>query len=147
MQHKTSTDALLDDIIHHYKGLHSNSEEEGTPIPAGVLLMHLYGFIVYPWETYLKQIRQHRALRRQTLNDWCTYRITNQPPEFARKPLPIYTALNIMRNAVSHAKVHIHDDQSISFQEKRGTTLYFQRDELKVFLDRWLEVLGVISKK
>ena len=126
-KNETTKDAILVDILHHYEALiHQNAGDSRLPITPGVLLMHLYGFIVYPWETYLKQIRQHRDLRRQTLNDWCTYRITNQPPEFARKPLPIYTALNLMRNAVSHAKVHIHDDQSISFQEKRGTTLYFQ---------------------
>ncbi len=105
-------------------------------INTGVLLMHLYGLIVLPWELLKHQIRKDSKLKKSTLDEWCTFRLVEIAPTMQRKKLRLYFVLEMMRNALSHATISVDQDLSITFIDRRGTKIKFTLEELKEFLHR-----------
>lgn len=141
------TTQIIKDVIQHYQWLKNFSQEKAADpkLTAGVMLMHLYGLIVFPWEQLQKQIRTQKLIRKVPLSKWCTYRIVNQAPHLERKVLTVYSTLHILRNAISHATITIDPDLTFVFRERRGTTLKFTINELEDFLDHWLKIIDQLE--
>lgn len=139
MRYKTQSNLpfskVINEVSQSFDHLAATPENQDLISPA-ILLIHLYGLIVFPWEQLKQRIQKDGFLRKTALDGWCRYQVLQHAPNMQHKEMRLYFVVEMMRHAIAHASITMDDEYGIVFHDRRGTKLGFQKEDLSCFLKK-----------
>lgn len=103
-------------------------------INQGTLLSHLYGMIVYPWETLRDSLPEGMMLSNLPKEDWGEFEILSLPDGQNESQLSFNYFIRKMRNAISHGRVKVENEMNFYFSDQDGAEIKFGINELVKFI-------------
>jgi len=116
---------------------HIQWDQPDNPYPLinqGSLLAHLYGMIVYPWETLKASLPAGTLLNDLSQDEWGIYEIISLPNGQNINQLPFEFFIRKLRNAISHGRVKVDSAMNFFFSDQDGTIIKYGINELEKFI-------------
>jgi hypothetical protein len=112
--------------------------ERFSIINQNVIIIHLYGSIVMPWESLKKRLPKKIMMSKIDPKEWGYFKILNHNPSHPIHKMDLRFFLRKLRNAISHNSVYIEDDKSVVFRDRDGSKIKYEWEEL-------LKLIGKLS--
>lgn len=112
-------------------------DQPDNPYPLinqGSLLAHLYGMIVYPWETLKASLPAGTLLNDLPKDEWGIYEIISLPNGQNASQLSFEFFVKKLRNAISHGRVKVDSEMNFFFSDQDGTSIKYGIHELVKFI-------------
>lgn len=129
---KNNTDISLKDFVNEFK-----KENKGFEIiNQELILIHLYGSIVLPWENLKRNLPKKIMMSEIDHELWGYFKILNHNPKHPIHKMDLRFFLRKLRNSISHNNAFINDDRSVVFRDRDGSKIKYE----------WKELLKLISQ-
>lgn len=99
-------------------------------INSEIILNHLYGSIVLPWERLKRKLPKKIMMADIDHEEWGYYKILNHNPSHPIHKMDLRFFIRKLRNSISHNNVSIQKDKSVIFRDRDGSKIKYEWDEL-----------------
>ena len=123
---KENKNISLESIIHDFQEKHPDFKI----INKDIILIHLYGSIVLPWEKLKKKLPKKIMMSNINHEEWGYYKILNHNPSHPIHKMDLRFFLRKLRNSISHNNVTVKEDKSVIFRDRDGIKIQYEWEEL-----------------
>lgn len=95
-----------------------------------IILIHLYGSIVLPWEKLKKKLPKKIMMSEINHEEWGFYKILNHNPSHPIHKMDLRFFLRKLRNSISHNNVIVKENKSVIFRDRDGSKIQYEWTEL-----------------
>ena len=95
-----------------------------------VILIHLYGSIVLPWESLKKKLPKKIMMSEIDPEEWGYFKIMNHNTRHPIHKMDLRFFLRKLRNSISHNNAFVNDDKSVIFRDRDGSKIKYEWEDL-----------------
>jgi len=125
-------DIPLNELIKTFKKEHPTFKI----INSEIILNHLYGSIVLPWEKLKRKLPKKIMMSEINPEEWGYYKILNHNPSHPIHKMDLRFFIRKLRNSISHNNVFINKDKSVIFRDRDGSKIKYEWEELLKLIEK-----------